>query len=111
MAGTDGVALNQYGHQSVQAYFDIADSEASATYYGNILKPDYDSGYLTFNDLEPYRTHLYQLCPTIPNQPKFMDTRQDGEWHSLSATSPQAGGTPIGFKGAAATDNDFSESK
>ena len=40
---TDGVALNQYGHQSVQAYFDIADSAASATYYGNILKPDFDS--------------------------------------------------------------------
>ena len=98
LAGTDGTALNQYGAQSIQAYFDIADSAGSDTYYGNILKPDYDSGYLTFNDLEPYRTHLYQLCPTIPNQPKFM-VADTGDWHSLSDAAPQAGGTPIGFKG------------
>ena len=94
----DGTALNQYGHQSIQAYYDIADSAGAATYYGNILKPDFDSGYITFNDLEPYKTHLYQLCPTIPNQPKFMDS-VTGEWHSISDTSPQAGGTPVGFLG------------
>jgi len=98
LAGTDGVALNQYGHQSIQAYFDIADSAGSTTYYGNILKPDFDSGYLTFEDLQPYKTHLYQLCPTLPNQPKFMD-KSTGEWHSVSDTAPQAGGTPVGFLG------------
>lgn len=104
LAGTDGVALNQYGHQSIQSYFDIADSAGSATHYGNILKPDYDSGYLSFTDLQPYKTHLYQLCPTIPNQPKFMD-KSTGEWHSISDTAPQAGGTPIGFTGESGGDN------
>lgn len=104
LAGTDGAALNQYGHQSIQAYFDIADSAASTTYYGNILKPDYDSGYLTFEDLQPYKTHLYQLCPTIPNQPKFMD-KATGEWHSVSDTSPNAGGTPVGFTGESGGSN------
>ena len=107
--GTDATPLTQYGALSMQAYFDLhASSEAASTRYGNILKPDYDSGYLTFEDLQPYKTHLYQLCPTIPNQPKFMDT-ETGNWHSLSATSPQAGGTPIGFKGSADTANDFSD--
>jgi len=98
LAQTHGVQLNQYGAQSIQAYYDIADSSAAADYYGNILKPDYDSGYLTFEDLQPYKTHLYQLCPTIPNQPKFM-VADSGDWHSLSDTAPHAGGTPIGFKG------------
>lgn len=105
----NGKALTQYGFQSITAYYDIDSSGAAAAkYYGNILKPDYDSGYLTFEDLQPYKTHLYQLCPTIPNQPKFMDT-ETGNWHSLSATSPHAGGTPIGFKGAADSANDFSD--
>tara|TARA_B100000900_G_C20418227_1_gene649813 strand:- start:24 stop:854 length:831 start_codon:yes stop_codon:yes gene_type:complete len=99
LSGTHGLQLNQYGHESIQAYFDIADSAGSADYYGNILKPDYDSGYLTFEDLQPYKTHLYQLCPTIPNQPKFM--LQTGDWHSINAVSPNAGGLPIGFKGDA----------
>jgi len=104
LAGTHGVQLNQYGHQSIQAYYDIADSAASATYYGNILKPNFDSGFIRFDDLQPYKTHLYQLCPTIPNQPKFMD-KTTGEWHSLSDTPPQAGGTPIGFSGESGGSN------
>ena len=104
LAGTHGVQLNQYGHQSIQAYYDIADSAASATYYGNILKPNFDSGFIRFDDLQPYKTHLYQLCPTIPNQPKFMD-KTTGEWHSLSDTPPHAGGTPIGFSGESGGSN------
>jgi hypothetical protein len=99
-----GTAMNQYGHQSIQAYFDIADSAANADYYGNILKPDFDSGYLAFNDIEPFKGNLYQLCPTIPNQPKFMD-KGSGEWHSISDTSPHAGGTPIGFAGGSSASN------
>ena len=28
---------------------------------------------IEFKDLEPYRGHLYHLCPSVPVQPKFMD--------------------------------------
>ena len=64
--GDDATPLTQYGALSIQAYFDLhATSEAASTRYGNILKPDYDSGYITFSDLEPYKTHLYQLCPMV----------------------------------------------
>ena len=96
--GTDGTALTQYGFQSIQAYFDITDSDAATNLVGNILKPDFDSGYITFDDLEPFKGNLYQLCPTLPLQPKYM-VAETGDWHSLSDDSPNEGGTPIGFKG------------
>lgn len=106
--GTDSTPLMQYGGQSIQAYFDIADSASAANLTGNILKPDFDSGHITFDDLEPFKGNLYQLCPTLPLQPKFMST-ETGDWHSLSDDSPNEGGTPIGFKGASDTSNDFSD--
>jgi len=106
--GTDATPLMQYGGQSIQAYFDIADSASAANLTGNILKPDFDSGHITFDDLEPFKGNLYQLCPTLPLQPKFMST-ETGDWHSLSDDSPNEGGTPIGFKGASDTSNDFSD--
>lgn len=96
--GTDATALTQYGFQSIQAYFDITDSDAAANLVGNILKPDFDSGYITFDDLEPFKGNLYQLCPTLPLQPKYM-VAETGDWHSLSDDSPNEGGKPIGFKG------------
>ena len=96
--GTDATALTQYGFQSIQAYFDITDSDAATNLVGNILKPDFDSGYITFDDLEPFKGNLYQLCPTLPLQPKYM-VAESGDWHSLSDDSPNEGGTPIGFKG------------
>jgi hypothetical protein len=96
--GTDATPLMQYGGQSVQAYYDIDDSAAAANLVGNILKPDYDSGHISFDDLEPFKGNLYQLCPTLPLQPKFM-VLDSGDWHSLSDASPNEGGTPIGFKG------------
>jgi hypothetical protein len=34
---------------------------------------------------------------------------ETGDWHSLSDDSPNEGGTPIGFKGASDTSNDFSD--
>ena len=96
--GTDATPLTQYGFQSIQAYYDITDSDSAANLVGNILKPDFDSGYITFDDLEPFKGNLYQLCPTLPLQPKYMVT-DTGDWHSLSDDSPNEGGTPIGFKG------------
>tara|TARA_B110000495_G_scaffold202434_1_gene222574 strand:+ start:1219 stop:2175 length:957 start_codon:yes stop_codon:yes gene_type:complete len=96
--GTDSTPLMQYGGQSIQAYYDITDSDAAANLVGNILKPDYDSGHISFDDLEPFKGNLYQLCPTLPLQPKFM-VLDTGDWHSLSDASPNEGGTPIGFKG------------
>ena len=106
--GTDSTPLMQYGGQSIQAYYDITDSDAAANLTGNILKPDFDSGHITFDDLEPFKGNLYQLCPTLPLQPKFMST-ETGDWHSLSDDSPNEGGTPIGFKGASDASNDFSD--
>ena len=96
--GTDATPLMQYGGQSIQAYYDITDSDSAANLTGNILKPDFDSGHITFDDLEPFKGNLYQLCPTLPLQPKFM-VGDTGDWHSLSDDSPNEGGTPIGFKG------------
>jgi hypothetical protein len=106
--GNDSTPLMQYGGQSIQAYYDIADSAAAANLVGNILKPDYDSGHISFDDLEPFKGNLYQLCPTLPLQPKFIST-ETGDWHSLSDASPNEGGTPIGFKGASDASNDFSD--
>ena len=96
--GTDATPLMQYGGQSIQAYYDITDADSATNLVGNILKPDFDSGYITFDDLEPFKGNLYQLCPTLPLQPKFIVT-DSGDWHSLSDDSPNEGGTPIGFKG------------
>jgi hypothetical protein len=96
--GTDATRATQYGIQSMQAYYDITDSDAASNLVGNILKPDYDSGHISFDDLEPFKGNLYQLCPTLPLQPKFMVT-DTGDWHSLSDDSPNEGGTPIGFRG------------
>lgn len=104
--GTDSTPLMQYGGQSIQAYYDITDSDAAANLKGNILKPDFDSGYITFDDLEPFKGNLYQLCPTLPLQPKFM-VGDTGDWHSLSDDSPNEGGTPIGFKGDGTVANLF----
>ena len=100
--GTHGEALERYGLASISAYYDLGTGTvAAADKTGNILAPDYDSGYLTYNDLEPYKGNLYQLCPTMPLQPKFMDTGS-GDWHSANAYTPydtSNGGLPIGFGG------------
>ena len=96
--GTDGTALAQYGIHSIQAYYDISNGASAANLVGNIIKPDYDSGYISFDDLEPFKGNLYQLCPTLPLQPKFINA-ETGDWHSINETSPNAGGTPVGFTG------------
>ena len=99
--GTHGEALEQYGLASISSYFDLGTGTVAETNKtGNILAPDYDSNYITFDDLEPHKGNLYQLCPTLPLQPKFMT--QGGEWHSRNAYTPfdtANGGLPIGFAG------------
>ena len=98
--GTHGEALEKYGLASISAYYDLGiTTVAESTRYGNILKPDFDSGFIEFGDLEPFKGNLYQLCPTLPNQPKFMDL-ETGNWHSRNAITPHDtanGGLPIGF--------------
>ena len=105
----DTKLLSLYGDKSMQAAFDLAttaDGLANATYTNeraNMLKPSFDSGYIEFKDLQPYRGHLYHLCPSVPVQPKFMDMR-NGEWFANasntggSTLAPSGGGLPIGFK-------------
>jgi len=103
LSGTHGPALTQYGLNSISAYYDMTSTTSAATQYGNILKPDFDSGYIEFGDLEPFKGHLYQLCPTLPNQPKFIDLTT-GEWHSETVFGPTtyestatASFQPVGF--------------
>ena len=103
LSGTHGPGLTQYGLNSISAYYDMTSSASAATRYGNILKPDFDSGFVEFGDLEPFKGNLYQLCPTIPNQPKFIDLTT-GEWHSETTFGPTtydatatASFQPIGF--------------
>ena len=87
LLGTHGPGLTQYGLNSISAYYDMSTASSAATRYGNILKPDFDSGFVEFGDLEPFKGNLYQLCPTIPNQPKFIDLTT-GEWHSETTHGP-----------------------
>lgn len=103
LLGTHGPALEKYGLNSISAYYDLTSSASAGTRYGNILKPDFDSGFIEFGDLEPFKGNLYQLCPTIPNQPKFIDLAS-GEWHSETVFGPTtydstatASFQPVGF--------------
>tara|TARA_Y100000034_G_scaffold24541_1_gene28704 strand:- start:1651 stop:2694 length:1044 start_codon:yes stop_codon:yes gene_type:complete len=95
-SGTDK-GLTNYGDQSI---FAQAESTSSVTNQAmTILSPDFDSDHITFNDLEPYKGHLYHLAPCLPSQPKFLSAA--GEWLSTDGTKPSDGGTPIGFPPAA----------
>lgn len=98
LGGTDGTAMTQYGILSIAGYYDLTDGSPAADVKGSIIKPDYDSGFISFDDLEPFKGNLYQLCPTLPLQPKFM-IAETGNWHSATASSPYDGGSPIGFRG------------
>ena len=99
-------ALVPYGHQSVTAMMfpDAAPAASSTvTSTNSILSPSYDSGYIKFDDLEPAFGHLYQLAPTLPFQPKYIDNGE-GEFLITDGASgtgellPSGGGTPLGFK-------------
>ena len=100
----DGNMLLQYGDHSMQTALvpQTTGPVANADYdvRANILKPSYDSGFIEFKDLEPYRGHLYHLCPSVPTQPKFIDI-ETGNWlvpdGAATGLNPDSGGTPMGF--------------
>ena len=100
-------ALVPYGDKSITALLDPdnAGTFTAGDYTASILSPSYDSGYIKFDDLEPSFGHLYQLCPTLPFQPKFLDTNQ-GEFLVAPSASggsiPSAGGVPLGFTSTSA---------
>lgn len=104
-SGTHINALARYDLTSIAAYYGVTATSAAADRYGNILKTDFDSGFLEFGDLEPFKGNLYQLCPTLPNQPKFMTA--DGKWQSLTAlgattfsSTAASSFQPVGFPAA-----------
>ena len=94
-AANDGALLHQYGNFSMQAILGTTTDATHSNIRANMLKPSFDSGFIEFKDLEPYRGHLYHLCPSLPTQPKYADA--DGEWLSKNGTLPSDGGIPIGF--------------
>ena len=103
--GTHINALARYDLTSIASYFGVTATSAAADRYGNILKTDFDSGFLEFGDLEPFKGNLYQLCPTLPNQPKFMTA--DGKWQSLTSlpattfsSTAASSFQPVGFPAA-----------
>lgn len=115
-ATDDTKLVSQYGLKSTAALLGLDTSSTSAqTARANMVKPSFDSGFIEFKDLEPYRGHLYHLCPSVPVQPKFMDINT-GDFlvsNAASAVSdeyvlPSDGGFPIGFKGSQITSNNVS---
>lgn len=95
--------LVRYGQNSITALMSPNHGGTVTTdnYTSSVLSPSFDSGYIKFDDLEPSFGHLYQLCPTLPFQPKFIDA--NGEFlidDSASGTAtelPSNGGSPVGF--------------
>ncbi len=91
-----------YGKETMGALLGST-SSSSAAYRTTVISPDYDSGYTVFKDLEPFKGHLYHVCPSLPCQPKFMG--QAGDSVSRDGVLPSASvagtGIPIGFAGAA----------
>lgn len=89
-----------YGVETMGALLGV-NQAASKSYRSTVLSPDYDSGYTVFSDLEPFKGHLYHLCPSLPAQPKFMG--QDGDMVTRDGVLPSASaantGIPIGFPG------------
>ncbi len=98
--GADGTGLLKYGPNSVSALLGPTGGLTAGTKTASILSPNFDSGYIKFDDLEPSFGHLYQLCPTLPFQPKFIDG-SSGEFLMPSTPAstgmPSNGGVPLGF--------------
>jgi len=97
--------LVRYGNNSITALMSPSNggTVASGDLTSSVLSPSYDSGYIKFDDLEPSFGHLYQLCPTLPFQPKFIDENgefliDDGEAAGGNHLNlPSNGGIPVGF--------------
>jgi len=100
------VDMIRYGQNSMTAALFPGGSPSTSTVAATILRPDFDSDYMRFDDLEPFFGHLYCLCPTLPGQPKFMDA-VSGDWlvssgvtdpgQPPSSTAAAASRHPIGF--------------
>ena len=97
--------LVRYGNNSITALMspNNAGTVSSGDFTCSVLSPSFDSGYIKFDDLEPSFGHLYQLCPTLPFQPKFIDENgefliDDGEAAGGDDVNlPSNGGVPVGF--------------
>ena len=97
--------LVRYGNLSITALMspNNGGTVAAGDYTSSVLSPSFDSGYIKFDDLEPSFGHLYQLCPTLPFQPKFIDENgefliDDGEAAGGDDVNlPSNGGVPVGF--------------
>ena len=97
--------LVRYGNCSITALMspNNAGTVSAGDFTCSVLSPAYDSGYIKFDDLEPSFGHLYQLCPTLPFQPKFIDENgefliDDGEAAGGDDVNlPSNGGVPVGF--------------
>jgi hypothetical protein len=95
--------LVRYGQNSITALMspNHGGTVATGDFTSSVLSPTFDSGYIKFDDLEPAFGHLYQLCPTLPYQPKFIDA--NGEFLIDDAATgtatelPSNGGSPVGF--------------
>ena len=99
----DSTPLMKYGPKSMAALLSPNADLTSGDKTASVLSPDFDSGYIKFDDLEPSFGHLYQLCPTLPFQPKFIDENgefliDDGEAAGGDDVNlPSNGGVPVGF--------------
>lgn len=97
--------LVRYGNNSITALMSPsnAGTVSAGDFTCSVLSPSFDSGYIKFDDLEPSFGHLYQLCPTLPYQPKYIDENgefliDDGEAAGGDDVNlPSNGGVPVGF--------------
>ena len=97
--------VSAYGEHTMNALLGIGTSTVQTAARTTVLSPDYDSGYTVFSDLEPFKGHLYHLCPSLPAQPKYIS--QEGNIVSRDGVLPSSTsnntGIPIGFPGATTT--------
>jgi hypothetical protein len=111
----DSALLSQYGMKSTAALLGLTTNITTqqSNIRANMLKPSFDSGFIEFKDLEPYRGHIYHLCPSVPVQPKFVDLATGDFLVSNAATAsadneyvlPSDGGFPMGLKSNSAVAN------
>ncbi len=103
-ASDESDKLAAYGEHTMNALLGIGTDTSGDPVRTTVISPDYDSGYTVFKDLEPFKGHLYHLCPSLPCQPKYIT--QEGNALTRDGTLPSASttaGIPVGFPGAVTT--------
>ena len=104
-ASDESDKLAAYGDHTMNALLGIGNDTSGDPVRTTVISPDYDSGYTVFKDLEPFKGHLYHLCPSLPCQPKYIT--QEGNSVSRDGILPSAStnntGIPVGFPGAVTT--------